>query len=65
VPLDVLGVPTTLPQWVETELSQIVTKYQTRKIDETTLNELKGELHAAGLEELFSEALASLARSIP
>jgi AAA domain, putative AbiEii toxin, Type IV TA system/AAA domain len=61
---DVLGVPTTLPQWVETDLSQIVAKYQTRKIEEATLNELRGELRAAGLEELFSEALASLARSM-
>jgi energy-coupling factor transporter ATP-binding protein EcfA2 len=62
---DVLGVPTTLPQWVENDLNLIVAKYQTRMIDEAALNELRAELRPAGLEELFSEALASLARSIP
>jgi hypothetical protein len=61
---DVLGVTTTLPEWVESDLGRIVNKYQTRTIDKTTLGELKDELRAAGLEELFSEALTSLARGI-
>lgn len=62
---DVLGVTTTLPQWVEADLKAIVAKYQTRKIDDVSLNELRAELQAAGLAELFSEALASLARNLP
>jgi energy-coupling factor transporter ATP-binding protein EcfA2 len=40
---DVLGVPTTLPEWVEADLNRIVANYQTKKIDETMLNELKIE----------------------
>ena len=62
---DVLGVPSTLPQWVESDLGRITAKYQTRKIDEAVLGELRAELKTAGLEELFSEALVSLARSLP
>jgi hypothetical protein len=54
-----------LPQWVESDLNAIVSKYQTRRIDEATLKELKCELEAAGLAELMSEALASLARNLP
>jgi energy-coupling factor transporter ATP-binding protein EcfA2 len=62
---DVLGVPSTLPQWVESDLARIVSKYQTKAIDENSLGELREELKTAGLEELFSEALASLARALP
>jgi hypothetical protein len=62
---DVLGVPTTLPQWVEIDLDRIVKKYQSGTIDETMLTELKAELRGAGLDDLFSEALASIARSVP
>lgn len=62
---DVLGVPTTLPQWVESDLNRIVAKYQTSIIDESNLKELREELRVAGLEELFSEALATLARNLP
>jgi energy-coupling factor transporter ATP-binding protein EcfA2 len=61
---DILGVPSTLPQWVETDLNRIVAKYQTRTFDETMLQQLRKELHDTGLEELFSEALAGLARSL-
>lgn len=61
----VLGVPTTLPQWVETDLNKIVEKYQIQEINEISLQNLRSDLRQAGLEDLFSEALASLARSMP
>jgi hypothetical protein len=61
----VLGVPSTIPEWVESDLKKIVTKYQLKTIDEDSLKALQQELKDAGLEEMFSEAIASLARSLP
>jgi hypothetical protein len=60
---DVLGVQTTLPQWVEADLNRIVSKFETRQIDESTLAQLKDELKSAGLGELFPEALIGLTRA--
>jgi energy-coupling factor transporter ATP-binding protein EcfA2 len=59
---EVLGLPSTLPEWVENDLKSIVTKYQTSTLDEGRLKELKADLRAAGLSELFPEALSGLAR---
>jgi energy-coupling factor transporter ATP-binding protein EcfA2 len=60
---EVLGLPTTLPQWVENDLQRIVKKYQAEIIDGATLDRMKAELRDAGLSELFPEALSGLARS--
>jgi hypothetical protein len=37
---EVLGLHSTLPQWVENDLSRIIGKYQDGTIDETKLNQL-------------------------
>jgi energy-coupling factor transporter ATP-binding protein EcfA2 len=60
---EVLGLPTTLPQWVENDLQRIVKKYQTEVIDSAKLEQMKAELRDAGLSELFPEALSGLARN--
>jgi hypothetical protein len=60
---EVLGLPSTLPQWVENDLERIVAKYQTSPIDDTHLTELRSDLRAAGLSEFFPEALSGLARN--
>jgi hypothetical protein len=60
---DVLGVPVTVPEWVEADLNSIVEKYQTQPITEALLGHLKEELKAAGLDDLFGEALAGLAKA--
>jgi energy-coupling factor transporter ATP-binding protein EcfA2 len=59
---DVLGVPTTLPEWVEKELASVVEKYRSKQIDESTLAALKTDLKIAGLNDLFGEALLTLGR---
>lgn len=59
---EVLGLPTTLPEWVDEELSAIVARYADKSIDRSVLDALKGDLARAGLSELYSDALAGLAR---
>jgi hypothetical protein len=58
---EVLGVPVTAPEWVETALQQIVKRYSDGPISQKRLTELKAELIEAGLEDYFSDALAGLA----
>lgn len=59
---EVLGLPTTLPKWVEDDLQSIVQRYQQRELTRPALNDLKLELHNAGLGELFPDALSKLAQ---
>lgn len=54
---EVLGVAVTLPQWVEAELDSIVNKYQKSPLNEGTIAALRSDIKAAGLEDMFSEAL--------
>ncbi|MBR0735143.1 AAA family ATPase [Bradyrhizobium japonicum] len=57
----VLGLSTTLPEWVEQDLTAVVARYQDRDINAATLDALRAELNGAGLDELFPEALSKLA----
>lgn len=59
---EVLGLPTTLPDWVDEELATIVQRYADKALDKTVLEALKQDLAAAGLSDLYSDALANLAR---
>lgn len=59
---EVLGLPSTFPQWVEHDLNRIIERYQAEPLDEIKINQMKKELHDAGLGELFPEALSGLAR---
>jgi energy-coupling factor transporter ATP-binding protein EcfA2 len=59
---DVLGLPTTLPEWVEGDLVSIVERFQTRVVNENLISELKAALKEAGLSELFPEALVRMSR---
>lgn len=57
---DVLGVPVTMPLWVEDQLEAIVAKYRDRAFDERTISEFKHDVEVAGLSKLFPEALLHL-----
>lgn len=59
---EVLGLPNTLPAWVEQSIESIVGKYVERGLDASVLEDLKTELTTAGLRELFPNALSSLAK---
>jgi hypothetical protein len=54
---DVLGVPVTLPEWVEHELEKIVNKYCRQPISTEMIVSMKTDIEHAGLDDLLSEAL--------
>lgn len=57
---EILGVPITVPIWVENRLLGIVEKYRDRELTSDLLNELKRELISNDLGFLLPEALSSL-----
>ena len=57
---EVLGVKATIPEWVEEELANIISRYREQKITPKVLRELKAELSKLGYEVLLPEALAAL-----
>ena len=54
---EVLGVPFTMPLWVEAKLNEIVAKYSQQEISENTFDNMRSELKEIGLEELMPEAM--------
>jgi hypothetical protein len=59
---DVLGVPATMPEWVERDLDDVVARYKERPITTETLGALREELSERGLGELYPDALAGMTR---
>ena len=58
---EVLGVPFTMPIWVEEELSQIVEKYAALPITPDIFKNLRKELNEIGLSNLAPQAIAEVA----
>jgi len=54
---EVLGVPFTMPIWVENELNSIVKKYSGKQMDESLFNQMRAELKEFGLEDLMPLAI--------
>ena len=54
---EVLGVPFTMPLWVEDKLNELVAKYTQQEISEDTFDKMRAELKEIGLEELMPEAM--------
>lgn len=59
---EVLGVPTTLPVWVERDLETLSHRYQNEPITPETIEKLRNDISQAGLEDLFSDALLMMGR---
>src|SRR3954447_21350102 len=57
---EVLGVETTIPEWVEDNLKQIVETYRSHPLTAESLKRLRTELQGLGYDELFSNALSAL-----
>ncbi|TCP87279.1 putative AbiEii toxin of type IV toxin-antitoxin system [Rhizobium sp. PP-CC-2G-626] len=57
---EVLGVPATMPEWVEEELDFIISKYRFSKITSDSLDNLRADLSILGYDEYYSEALGKL-----
>lgn len=56
----VLGVPATIPEWVEIGLADVVARYRARDMSKDTLVELRAELAQLGYGELYPDALVAL-----
>jgi len=57
---EVLGVQSTMPEWVESDMNQIVLKYASLDLNKAALVELRKELAAIGQSEYYPDALKSL-----
>lgn len=57
---EVLGVPFTMPLWVENDLDRIVSRYSKEKIDEKTFDLMRSELSQIGLEEMMPIAMKKI-----
>ncbi|WP_300647929.1 AAA family ATPase [Paenalcaligenes sp.] len=55
---EVLGVPVTVPVWVESELSEVVNKYSEQGVDEGLFERMRQELEGKGLEEFMPKAVS-------
>ncbi len=61
---EVLGVPVTLPEWAESDLSKIVSEISILGINELSLNLLRKKLAESGLGEYFPQALQNIVEGI-
>jgi predicted ATP-binding protein involved in virulence len=57
---EVLGVPFTMPVWVEFSLNEIVQKYSLAGISEANIDSMRSELKTIGLESLMPLAISNL-----
>jgi len=57
---EVLGVPFSMPIWVEDELKKITAKYSGKEISEENLKSMRGELTKLGLENLAPKAISDV-----
>ena len=56
----VLGVPATVPEWVEAGLAEVVERYRQREMTRESLADLRAELAELGFDEMYPDALAAL-----
>lgn len=57
---DVLGVPFSMPIWVEDKLEEITKKYSMSGMKEDSLNSMRSELADIGLESLVPQAISEI-----
>lgn len=61
---DVLGVPVTVPVWVEDQLNHLVAEYRNRDITVENLNELRTRMGELGFAEMYPTALAGVVQPL-
>ena len=57
---EVLGVPVTMPIWVEEELSRIVGRFEKEKTDKVAMAQLRKDLKDADMSEFLPQAISKL-----
>jgi hypothetical protein len=60
---DVLGVPVTVPQWVEDQLDSLVNEFRTRELTPESLAELRTRMLELGFDEMFTNTLGKIVRN--
>lgn len=63
--MDVLGVPSTIPQWARTRIDAIVDEFSKGPFTQETVSELRTKMGALGMGHLFPEVLATVAEGKP
>ncbi len=61
---EVLGVPVTVPIWVEDELTNIVKKYSEQGIDESLFEKMRLELEEQGLQDFMPKAISLVVENL-
>jgi len=61
---EVLGVPVTVPVWVENDLDRIVKKYSDQGIDQALFDRMRQELEEKGLQEFMPKAVSLVVENI-
>jgi len=56
----VLGVPFSMPIWVEDALKEIITKYSAEEINEKNFNLMRDDLEKLGLENLIPQTIVDV-----
>lgn len=57
---EVLGIETTMPQWVDIEIEKIISKYSDMGITPENISAFKNDIKKVGLEKYVSTSVASL-----
>jgi energy-coupling factor transporter ATP-binding protein EcfA2 len=60
---DVLGLPTTYPEWVADGVDAIINRYRNRPFNEELLESLRTELKESGYSDLYPDVASALAKS--
>lgn len=60
---DVLGLPTTYPEWVSRGVEEIIEKYRGRAFDAELLKAIRKDLSDGGYGELYPDVASALAKS--
>jgi hypothetical protein len=58
----VLGVPVTMPLWVEEKIEKIIQGFDIEKLDSNQIGVLRQRLSEVGLTEYYGDALSRMAR---
>lgn len=61
---EVLGVPVTVPVWVESEIQEVIEKYSNQNIDENLFERMRIEMKEKGLEEFMPNAVTIVVEAL-
>jgi predicted ATPase len=61
----VLGVPSTIPQWAQTKINAIVDEFSKGPLTQESVSQLKTKMNDLGMGHLFPEVLATVAEGKP